>query len=62
MNIKFIADVYDAGHRVHAVGDVLPLDDDSARWIRRGAAVECADDGESDEKQPPRRGRPPKSA
>lgn len=59
MNIKFVADVYEGGAKLFAVGDVVQLGDLNAKWIRRGAAVEAADNSDN---PAVRRGRPPKIA
>ena len=53
MHVKFTHDVFSGGVRIHAQDDVAELDDNVARWVRRGAAVEITI-------EEPRRGRPPR--
>jgi hypothetical protein len=50
MHVKFVRDVFDAGVKVHAVGD--EKDGDFARHVRRGNAVELkAKEQEKDKKK-----------
>lgn len=39
MNIRFIHDVFLGGVRIHAQDDVAELNDNTERWVRRGAAI-----------------------
>lgn len=44
MKIKFTHAVFLGGVRIHAQDDVAELDDNTERWIRRGAAIKITEE------------------